>query len=67
MNQFLFADTVIVLINAIGDNENSVNNIVIKSLTKIANIYPNEFIVIFCEYYKDIIKINPLQLANIVK
>ncbi|KAM3962707.1 LOW QUALITY PROTEIN: maestro heat like repeat family protein c11.1 [Aphomia sociella] len=60
-------DTVAVLINAIGDNENSVNNVVIKSLSKIANSYPNEFIEIFCEFYKNTVKVNTTQLGNIVK
>ncbi|XP_037297672.1 maestro heat-like repeat-containing protein family member 1 isoform X2 [Manduca sexta] len=60
-------DTVTVLINAAGDNENSVNNVVIKSLTKIANSYPNEVIAIFCEFYKNTVKVNPPQLGNIVK
>lgn len=64
---YLFTDTVTVLINAVGDNENSVNNVVIKSLTKIANAYPNDVIEIFCEFYKNTPKANPLQLANIVK
>lgn len=56
-----------VLINAAGDSENSVNNVVIKSLTKVANSYPNEVIDIFCEYYKSTVKPNPLQLGNIIK
>ncbi|KAF9411062.1 hypothetical protein HW555_010045 [Spodoptera exigua] len=60
-------DTVTVLINAVGDNENSVNNVVIKSLTKIANSYPNEVIEIFCEFYTNTVKVNPVQLGNIVK
>lgn len=64
---FTFTDTVTVLINAAGDNDNSVNNVVIKSLTKIANAYPNDVIEIFCEYYKNTAKANPLQLGNIVK
>lgn len=64
---FTFADTVTVLINAAGDSENSVNNVVIKSLSKIANAYPNEVIEIFCEFYKNTAKPNPLQLGNIVK
>ncbi|XP_013181161.1 PREDICTED: maestro heat-like repeat-containing protein family member 1 isoform X1 [Papilio xuthus] len=59
-------DTVTVLINAIGDSENSVNNVVIKSLTKIANIYPNEVIDIFSEFYKNSAKVNNTQLSNIV-
>lgn len=61
------ADTVTVLINAIGDNDNNVNNAVIKSLTKVANTYPNEVIEIFCEFYKNTVKVNPAQLGNIVK
>ncbi|CAK1603530.1 unnamed protein product [Parnassius mnemosyne] len=60
-------DTVTVLINAIGDNDNSVNNVVIKSLTKIANTYPNEVIDIFCDFYKNTVKVNNAQLSNIVK
>ncbi|KAJ8729683.1 hypothetical protein PYW08_001264 [Mythimna loreyi] len=60
-------DTVTVLINAVGDSENSVNNVVIKSLTKIANTYPNEVIEIFCEFYTNTVKVNPTQLGNIVK
>lgn len=60
-------DTVTVLINSVGDNENSVNNVVIKSLTKIANAYPNEVIEIFCEFYKNTVKVNTTQLGNIVK
>ncbi|XP_068620928.1 maestro heat-like repeat-containing protein family member 1 [Battus philenor] len=60
-------DTVTVLINAIGDNDNSVNNVVIKSLAKIANKYPNEVIDIFCEFYKNTVKVNNTQLSNIVK
>ncbi|XP_013200545.1 maestro heat-like repeat-containing protein family member 1 [Amyelois transitella] len=60
-------ETVSVLINAIGDTDNSVNNVVIKSLTKIANCYPNEFIEIFCEFYKNTVKPNTTQLGNIVK
>ncbi|KAJ2944509.1 hypothetical protein O0L34_g3854 [Tuta absoluta] len=60
-------DTVTVLIHAIGDSDNSVNNVVIKSLTKIANTYPNEVIEIFCEFYKDSLKTNPVQIGNIVK
>lgn len=64
---FRFPDTVTVLINAVGDSENSVNNVVIKSLTKIANTYPNEVIEIFCEYYTNTVKVNPTQLGNIVK
>ncbi|XP_053610848.1 maestro heat-like repeat-containing protein family member 1 [Plodia interpunctella] len=63
----ILKDTVSVLINAIGDSENSVNNVVIKSLTKIANCYPNEFIDIFCEFYKNTVKPNSIQLGNIVK
>lgn len=61
------SDTVTVLINAIGDSENTVNNVIIKSLTKIANNYPNEVIQIFCEFYKNTVKVNPAQLGNIVK
>ncbi|CAH0726299.1 unnamed protein product, partial [Brenthis ino] len=60
-------DTVTVLINAIGDNDNAVNNVVIKSLTKIANIHPNEVIEIFCDFYKNTVKSNVIQLGNIVK
>ncbi|CAH2066000.1 unnamed protein product, partial [Iphiclides podalirius] len=60
-------DTVIVLINAIGDNDNSVNNVIIKSLLKIANIYPNEVIEIFCDFYKNAIKVNGTQLSNTIK
>ncbi|CAD0196390.1 unnamed protein product [Chrysodeixis includens] len=60
-------DTVTVLINALGDSENSVNNVVIKSLTKIANTYPNEVIEIFCDFYTNTVKVNPTQLGNIVK
>lgn len=56
-----------VLINAAGDSDNSVNNVVIKSLTKVANSYPNEVIEIFCEFYKNTIKVNTTQLGNIVK
>lgn len=62
-----FADTVTVLIRAIGDSDNSVNNVIIKSLTKIANSYPNEVIDIFCEFHKNTPKANTIQLANIVK
>lgn len=62
-----FPDTVRVLINAAGDNENAVNNVVIKSLTKIANSYPNEVIEIFCEFYTNTLRWNPVQLGNIVK
>lgn len=64
---FTFSDTVEVLINAAGDSENSVNNVVIKSLSKIANSYPNEVIEIFCEFYKNTAKVHPTQLGNIVK
>ncbi|KAL0848874.1 hypothetical protein ABMA28_013281 [Loxostege sticticalis] len=60
-------ETVTVLINAAGDSDNSVNNVVIKSLTKVANSYPNEVIEIFCEFYKNTIKVNTTQLGNIVK
>lgn len=56
-----------VLIYAAGDSENAVNNVVIKSLTKIANAYPNEVIEIFCEFYTNTVKWNPVQLGNIVK
>ncbi|XP_046961304.1 maestro heat-like repeat-containing protein family member 1 [Vanessa cardui] len=62
-----FKDTVTVLINALGDNDNSVNNVVIKSLAKIANVYPNEVIEIFCEFYQNTVKSNLIQLGNIVK
>lgn len=64
---YCFPDTVTVLINAIGDNDNAVNNVVIKSLTKIANVHPNEVIEIFCDFYKNIVKSNIIQLGNIVK
>ncbi|XP_041973185.1 maestro heat-like repeat-containing protein family member 1 [Aricia agestis] len=60
-------DTVGVLIDAIGDNDNAVSNVVIKSLTKIANVYPNEVIEIFCEFYQNKVKISTTQLGNIVK
>ncbi|XP_069356577.1 LOW QUALITY PROTEIN: maestro heat-like repeat-containing protein family member 1 [Maniola hyperantus] len=60
-------DTVTVLINAIGDSDNTVNNVVIKSLTKIANVHPNEVIEIFCEFYRNTVKSNVTQLGNIVK
>ncbi|XP_063838990.1 maestro heat-like repeat-containing protein family member 1 [Ostrinia nubilalis] len=60
-------ETVTVLINAAGDSDNSVNNVVIKSLTKVANSYPNEVIEIFCEFYKNTIKVNTSQLGNIIK
>lgn len=60
-------DTLTVLINAAGDADNGVNNVVIKSLTKIANVYPNEVIEIFCELYTNTVKWNPLQLGNIIK
>ncbi|XP_049870550.1 maestro heat-like repeat-containing protein family member 1 [Pectinophora gossypiella] len=60
-------DTVTVLINAVGDSDNSVNNVVIKSLTKIANTYPKEVIEIFCEFHKNTAKPNVIQLGNIVK
>lgn len=60
-------DTVTVLINAAGDNEHSVNNVIIKSLAKIANTYPNEVIAIFCEFYKDTVKVNTTLLGNIIK
>lgn len=62
----VISETVTVLINAIGDKENSVNNVVIKSLTKIANSYPNEVIEIFCDFYKNT-KVNGPHLGNIVK
>lgn len=64
---FTFSDTVTVLINAAGDSENSVNNVIIKSLSKIANSYPNEVIEIFCEFYQTTAKVQPTQLGNIVK
>ncbi|XP_063358978.1 maestro heat-like repeat-containing protein family member 1 [Cydia amplana] len=60
-------ETVTVLINAIGDKENSVNNVVIKSLTKIANNYPNEVIDIFCDYYKNATFVTSTHLGNVVK
>lgn len=56
-----------VLINALGDSDNAVNNVVIKSLTKIANVHPNEVIEIFCEFYRNTVKSNVTQLGNIVK
>ncbi|XP_072937353.1 maestro heat-like repeat-containing protein family member 1 [Epargyreus clarus] len=60
-------DTVTVLIKASGDSDNSVNNVVIKSLTKIAGSYPNEVIEIFCDFYTNTPKANVTQLGNIVK
>lgn len=63
----IVSDTVIVLINAAGDSDNSVNNVVIKSLTKVANSYPNEVIEIFCDFYQNTAKVNAAQLGNIVK
>ncbi|CAH0404602.1 unnamed protein product [Chilo suppressalis] len=63
----ILKDTVTVLINAVGDSDNTVNNVVIKSLSKVANIYPNEVIEIFCEFYKNTVKVNTTQLGNIVK
>lgn len=66
-NFYLLSETVIVLINAVGDSDNSVNNVVIKSLSKVANSYPNEVIDIFCEFYKNTPKVNSAQLGNVVK
>ncbi|CAG9784663.1 unnamed protein product [Diatraea saccharalis] len=63
----ILKDTVTILINAAGDNDNAVNNVVIKSMTKVANIYPNEVIEIFCEFYKNTVKVNTTQLGNLVK
>ncbi|OWR47629.1 hypothetical protein KGM_211841 [Danaus plexippus plexippus] len=60
-------DTVTVLINAIGDNDNTVNNVIIKSLVKISNVHPNEVIEIFCEFYRNTVKSNVIQLGNLVK
>ncbi|XP_038223238.1 maestro heat-like repeat-containing protein family member 1 [Zerene cesonia] len=60
-------DTVNVLINALCDSDNSVNNNIIKSLTKIANRYPNEVIEIICEFYKNTVRINVIQTGNIVQ
>lgn len=67
MHLLLFADTVTVLINAIGDNDNTVNNVIIKSLVKISNVHPNEVIEIFCEFYRNTVKSNVIQLGNLVK
>ncbi|CAG9121569.1 unnamed protein product [Plutella xylostella] len=60
-------ETIQVLISACGDKEESVNNEVIKSLTKVAGVYPNEVIEYFCTFYKNTAKINPVQLGNIIK
>ncbi|VVC93188.1 unnamed protein product [Leptidea sinapis] len=59
--------TVKVLINALSDSDNSVNNSIIKSVTKIANRYPNEVIEIIYEIYKNTVYCNSLQTGNIVK
>lgn len=60
-------ETVKVLINALHDKENTVNNVVIKSLCKISNTYPNEVIEIFCDFYKSTAKVNSAHLGNIIK
>lgn len=56
-----------VLITALSDKETVVNDVVIKSLFKIAGTYPNEVIEIFCDFYKNTPKVNSAQLANVIK
>ncbi|XP_045514319.1 maestro heat-like repeat-containing protein family member 1 [Pieris brassicae] len=60
-------ESILDLVKALGDTDNSVNNSIIKSISKIANEYPNEVIEIICDFYKQAGRINVTQTGNIVK